>query len=102
MSKMKDSATVETLVRLLVGFDLMMVQEVVDVSGKAVEMLLEEANKDPGDAGELGVLVSERVGRSHQKEQYAVFYRKNKVQILVSRIVAFTPTLATFSPENHS
>ena len=51
MSKMKDSATVETLVRLLVGFDLMMVQEVVDVSGKAVEMLLEEANKDPGDAG---------------------------------------------------
>jgi len=86
MSKMKDSATVETLVRLLVGFDLMMVQEVVDVSGKAVEMLLEEANKDPGDAGELGVLVSERVGRSHQKEQYAVFYRKNKVQILDSRV----------------
>ena len=36
--------------------------------------------------GEFDVLVSARVGRSKQKEQYAVFYRKNKVEILVGSL----------------
>ena len=33
--------------------------------------------------GEYDVLVSDRVGRTNQKEQYAVYFRKAKVQILV-------------------
>ena len=53
MSKMKDTEIVETLVRLLAGFDILLLQEVVDMTGQAVNLLLQEVNQQPGEEGRL-------------------------------------------------
>ncbi|XP_023335778.1 deoxyribonuclease-1 isoform X2 [Eurytemora carolleeae] len=88
VSKMSDPKIVDILVSLVTSFDVMLIQEVVDVSGKAVKALLQAVNDASKDQGEYDVLVSDRVGRTNQKEQYAVYFRKAKVQILDSSVYA--------------
>jgi len=56
------------------------------VSGKALNLLLEEVNSVPEHAGMYEVLASPRVGRTSHKEQYAIFYKTSLVQILDSKI----------------
>eukprot|EP00088_Acartia_fossae_P043967 TRINITY_DN4655_c0_g1_i1.p1 TRINITY_DN4655_c0_g1~~TRINITY_DN4655_c0_g1_i1.p1 ORF type:complete len:469 (-),score=97.58 TRINITY_DN4655_c0_g1_i1:130-1536(-) len=85
-AKLKDKATLEILVRIVREFDILLVQEVVDASGQAIEQLLEEVNKVNDNEGNYDVLASPRVGRSSQKEQYAVFYKTSLVKIKASQI----------------
>ena len=42
---MSDPKIVDILVNLVTRFDVMLIQEVVDVSGKAVQALLQAVNK---------------------------------------------------------
>ena len=70
-------------------FDILLVLEVVDVTGEAIKSLLVQVNKsvqfdgDKDVTGLYNVLVSPRVGRTTHKEQYAIFYRTSIVQIKV-------------------
>jgi len=86
VSKVSDRTVAEILVKIICNFDVILIQEVVDVSGTAVTTLLLEVNNSVKDGEKYDVLVSPRVGRSTQKEQYALFYRFNKLQILDSQM----------------
>jgi len=92
VAKMKDKLILDILVRVVREFDILLVQEVVDVTGEAIKSLLVEVNNSvqcDGDRDVTGlydVLVSPRVGRTSHKEQYAVFYRTSTVQIKESEI----------------
>jgi deoxyribonuclease-1-like protein len=86
MAKLSDKETLDTIARLVREFDILLVQEVVDVSGKALNLLLEEVNNGQQDEGMYEVLASPRVGRSAHKEQYAIFYKVSLVQIKDSKL----------------
>ena len=51
MAKLSDKETLKIIARLVREFDILLVQEVVDVSGKALNLLLEEVNSLPEHAG---------------------------------------------------
>ena len=52
-AKLKDKTTLEILVRIVREFDILVVQEVVDASGQALQQLLEEVNKVNDNEGNL-------------------------------------------------
>ncbi len=55
MAKLSDKETLQLIARLVREFDILLVQEVVDVSGKALNILLEEVNSGQSnqDSGEF-------------------------------------------------
>ena len=67
-------------VRIILKFDIIVLQEIVDTSEKAVSNLIEAVNKkDGGD--NYKIELSPRVGRNNQKEQYGFIYRTTKVSV---------------------
>jgi len=92
VAKLKDKSILDILVRLVREFDILLVLEVVDVTGEAIKSLLVQVNKsvqfdgDKDVTGLYNVLVSPRVGRTTHKEQYAIFYRTSIVQIKESEV----------------
>ncbi len=60
---MSDLAVVGILVQLVRSFDVMVVQEVVDSTGKAVNQLLQAVNGGAGDSGLCSVIFSFNVLR---------------------------------------
>ena len=67
------------LFRIISEFDLVVVQEIVDTSEKAIHDLTAAVNNDYNGAGDTSagynVVISPRLGRTSQKEQYAIIYR---------------------------
>ena len=81
-AKMKDKEVVEVLVNIVRQHDIILIQEVVDNTGKSVQELLEAVNAVSGDEDpEYAVVLSPRLGRGNQKEQYAFFYRAGRVEV---------------------
>ena len=57
-TKMRDPAVVDILVRIIRQFEIILIQEVVDSGGKAVEELLEKVNQAGGEEAEYQVSLS--------------------------------------------
>jgi len=81
-TKMKDVAVVDVLVRIIRQFEIILIQEVVDSGGRAVEELLEKVNQAGEEEGEYQVIISGRLGRGKQKEQYAFFYKAGRAEVV--------------------
>ncbi|ELT92300.1 hypothetical protein CAPTEDRAFT_209510 [Capitella teleta] len=58
-------------------YDIMLIQEIRDSSGTAIVDLLDQLNAQ--ESNQYSMAISERLGRSNSKEQYAYLYRHNKV-----------------------
>lgn len=71
---------VEVLVRIVRRYDLVLIQEIRDASNTVIHNFLEDVNSAEGSFA-YNVTVSERLGSSNSKEQYAYMYRINKVKI---------------------
>ena len=81
-AKMKDSVVVDILVKIVLQFDIILIQEIVDVSEQAIQDLLEAVNAESEEnSHRYELVISPRLGRSNMKEQYAFLYRSNKVRI---------------------
>ena len=74
-AKMRDAEVVRILKHIVLRYDVLLLQEIVDSSGDAVQELLDAVN-DGEDV--YGLEVSPRLGRNKAKEQYAFFYRKER------------------------
>lgn len=61
------------------SYDLIAIQEIRDSSGTAVPALLDEVNSD---GSRYAYVVSERLGRTVSKEQYAYFYNMETVRLV--------------------
>merc|ERR1711892_669077 len=86
-AKMKNKNVVKVLVQLIMEFDIILIQEITDTSGKAIEDLLEEVNEmDTSSSAKYQFAISPRIGRNHQKEQYVFFYRANTVKIIDTKL----------------
>ena len=72
----------DILVKIIVRYDILLVQEIVDTSEKAIKQLLENVNDAiEEDSGKYELITSPRIGRNKAKEQYAFFYKKSRFQI---------------------
>ncbi|XP_025107221.1 deoxyribonuclease-1-like isoform X2 [Pomacea canaliculata] len=64
------------IAKIAVCYDILLLQEVRDATETAVNKLLNRIKKDFGVNFDL--VSSERLGRSHSKEQYVFLYRKDR------------------------
>lgn len=75
-SKMKKAHVVDTLIDIISRYDIILVQEIRDSSGTAIETLLRKLNAR-NTQGPFSMKISPRLGRSRSKEQYAFLYRES-------------------------
>ncbi len=109
-SKMSDPNVVKVLTAIVRRYDILLVQEIVDTSGEAIEGLLvnktlivyqfskvqklrilgqyfdsnnfqEKVNSGLDDGERYSLEVSPRIGRNKAKEQYAFFYAANRFKV---------------------
>ena len=85
-AKIKDEQVVETLVEIVRRYDVLLIQEVVDVSGEAVQTLLNRTNEGLEDEDKYDIEISQRLGRGNAKEQYAFLYKPRQFKVNRSKV----------------
>eukprot|EP00057_Strongylocentrotus_purpuratus_P014446 XP_011668920.1 PREDICTED: uncharacterized protein LOC100891970 isoform X2 [Strongylocentrotus purpuratus] len=79
--KMTDTTVVATIVRIILRYDIILLQEIRDSEGTAIDVLLNLVNS-VASSDPYAMVISERLGRSFSKEQYAYFYRSSKARLV--------------------
>lgn len=82
VTKMGKPDVPDVLVDVTQRYDLLLVQEIRDKSETAIVELLEAINADAAEPYELAL--SDRLGRTWAKEQYAFLYRPDKLTVVDS------------------
>ncbi|XP_062614587.1 deoxyribonuclease-1-like [Saccostrea cucullata] len=77
-AKMADAELAEYIKQIVLRYDLILIQEIRDVSGESIQQLWQMVNA----TRPYGMTISERLGRSSYKEQYAYFYRLSSLQLV--------------------
>ncbi|XP_029208506.2 deoxyribonuclease-1-like isoform X2 [Acropora millepora] len=78
--KMATAGVPAILVKIILRYDVILIQEIRDSSGRQIKKLLELVNK-ASTRGLYRISISPRLGRSSSKEQYAFFYRKDVLSV---------------------
>ena len=81
-SKMKQNTIADSLVSILSRYDLVLFQEIRDSSQTAIYALMEKLNAATG--GQYDMSISDRLGRTNSKEQYAYIYKTAKLSVIDS------------------
>jgi len=81
-TKMGKEDVPQIIVDTITRYDLLAFQEIRDSSGTAIETLFGMLDIQTG--GEYAMVLSDRLGRTSSKEQYAYFYRPEKLTLLDS------------------
>lgn len=82
VSKMGKPDVVTVLKKILIRYDVVLIQEIRDASDTSIHQLLAEVNSM--GAGTWRMMLSERLGRTSSKEQYAFFYKQSTVSVVTS------------------
>lgn len=85
-AKLQDDQVVALLVKIVRRYDIILIQEIVDVSGKAIEELTERVNTGLRDQSSYKLIVSPRLGRTKSKEQYAFLYKSSRFKLKSSKV----------------
>ncbi|XP_021162928.2 deoxyribonuclease-1 [Fundulus heteroclitus] len=81
--KVSDPEVLKTLVKIISRYDIIVILEVVDVTGKSVETLMKALNR-PNRKHHYTLKISKRLGRTRYKEQFMFLYRDDFVDLLDS------------------
>ncbi|XP_013419185.2 LOW QUALITY PROTEIN: deoxyribonuclease-1-like [Lingula anatina] len=81
-TKMSKEEVVDILVQIVQRYDIILIQEIRDVSQESIYELLSLVNQQGGHS--YSMELSERLGRSRVKEQYAFLYRDESATVLES------------------
>lgn len=79
--------------KIILQFDIILIQEVLDKTEKSLLSLLEAVNEGVSEAGDsraaspFRLISSPRLGRAEPREQYAFFYRWTTAFLLTSLLV---------------
>ena len=96
LSKVSHLTTLVTLTQVLSRFDLVVLQEVRDISETAITILLQELNTM--SANSYAFHLSDRLGRAEAQEQAAFIYRVDKLSMIESGVTPDPDQLFTRSP----
>lgn len=80
VSKMDEPEVVEVIKDIVIQYDIILIQEIRDSTNTAIHELLDEVNSM--GAGTYQMMLSERLGRTSSKEQYAFFYKQSTVGVV--------------------
>ncbi|MDV0447459.1 hypothetical protein MsAg5_13540 [Methanosarcinaceae archaeon Ag5] len=83
-SKASNPEVMDVLAKTIRNYDIVGVQEIRDASGDSLPKLVDLINEGTDENGtpyNYGYVVSDRLGRSTSKEQYAYIYNKEKVYV---------------------
>ncbi|XP_027011370.1 deoxyribonuclease 1 like 4, tandem duplicate 1 isoform X1 [Tachysurus fulvidraco] len=78
--KLSDPAVVKTLIKIVSRYDIILILEVVDARGKAVDCFMKELNK-ANPQHKYSMQLSVRLGRTAYKEQFMFLYRDDVVKV---------------------
>ncbi|XP_015250921.1 PREDICTED: deoxyribonuclease-1-like isoform X2 [Cyprinodon variegatus] len=82
-SKVADADVLKTLVKIISRYDIIVILEVVDSSGKSVE-ILKKAINTANRKHHYTLKISTRLGRTRYKEQFMFLYRDDLVDLVGS------------------
>ncbi|CAH1776474.1 unnamed protein product [Owenia fusiformis] len=84
VTKASKPEVMEILSKIIQRYDIIFIQEIRDISGDAIEELLSLTNTEGPE--QYAMTVSERLGRSSSKEQYAYMYRLSTTSVISSYV----------------
>ncbi|XP_049436406.1 deoxyribonuclease-1-like isoform X2 [Epinephelus fuscoguttatus] len=110
LTKVADPDVLSTLVKIVSRYDIILILEVVDVSGASVRLFLTELNR-VNTTHHYTLQLSARLGRNRYKEQFLFLYRDDVVDLIdcyqyednqVNDVDAFArePYILHFKPHN--
>lgn len=82
--KSKDVKVMSYIVKIIQRYDIILLQEIRDISGESINVLENAVNT--GTNIKYDMIVSKRLGDSSSKEQYIFFYRRNGITVLSSYV----------------
>ncbi|KAF8767271.1 deoxyribonuclease-1-like [Argiope bruennichi] len=83
VSKMSNKTVMDIVKKILLRYDLVLIQEIVTTQEELMENLVKDLNKLHRQKDSKYLMqISERVGRGNIKEQYAYIYRNDKFKFL--------------------
>eukprot|EP00128_Syssomonas_multiformis_P007245 Colp12_sorted_trinity150504_noHs@28961 len=93
------------LTNIVRRYDVILIQEIRDLSGTAIVSLLNQVNAAATDDSQIySLTISPRLGRTSSKEQYAFLYLKTKMQLVdafthndIGDVFEREPYIATFN-----
>ncbi|KAK3596876.1 hypothetical protein CHS0354_029055 [Potamilus streckersoni] len=74
VTKASKPKIMDILIKIILRYDVILLQEIRDSTDAAIGLLLQEVNRRAGKRPFM-MKISERLGRTNSKEQYAFFYR---------------------------
>ncbi|XP_036007800.1 deoxyribonuclease-1 [Fundulus heteroclitus] len=80
LRKVKNETVSDYLIKILSQYSVVVLLEVMDESGKAMNLLLKKLNSAAGRNYKM--ICSSSLGRSAYKEKFACFYRKDEVTLI--------------------
>lgn len=80
-SKMQQDDVVDVLVKILLRYDLVLIQEIRDSEEKWTQELLNVLNGKTHEDDKYEMILSDRLGRTSSKEQYGFFYRSRLLSV---------------------
>ncbi|KAJ8371900.1 hypothetical protein AAFF_G00298920 [Aldrovandia affinis] len=83
LAKISNPSVLSTLVKIVSRYDIMVILEVVDISGASVDCFLEELNR-VNKNHHYSLKISSRLGRTRYKEQFLFLYRDDLVNLVGS------------------
>ncbi|XP_030633155.1 deoxyribonuclease 1 like 4, tandem duplicate 2 [Chanos chanos] len=82
-NKLEDKNTVKYLIKIVSRYSIVVILEVVDKSGKAMEKFLKELNRTGANRRHpYSMRISSRLGRTVYKEQFVCLYRQDEVSLI--------------------
>jgi len=78
---MQQEDVVDVLVKILIRYDLVLIQEIRDSEEKWTQELLNVLNSKCHADDKYDMIISDRLGRTASKEQYGFFYRKRLLTV---------------------
>ncbi|XP_056131054.1 deoxyribonuclease-1-like [Lampris incognitus] len=81
VTKVSDPDVLSTLVKIVSRYDIVLILEVVDVSGSSVNLLMTELNR-VNTTHHYSLKISIRLGRNRYKEQFLFLYRDDLVDLI--------------------
>lgn len=93
-AKAKNPFIINSIVDILIRYDLIFLQEIRDKSCQAMKILLEQLNQRGISMGyAYGMVLSPALGRTYYKEQYAYIYRVDKIEMISAFVFDDVQTL---------
>ncbi|XP_028854457.1 deoxyribonuclease 1 like 4, tandem duplicate 1 [Denticeps clupeoides] len=77
-NKISDPKNLETIIKIICRYDIVVILEVVDTKGKAVDAFLKKLNS----VRPYKMQISPRLGRGTYKEQYMILYSEDEVKLV--------------------